>query len=380
MNQQFTIDDNFPGGNILLEEVQGNHIFLRQDLRDTAGDWFYWAFRVSGAAGQKLNFHFTGGDVLGVRGPAVSYDEGATWQWLGDEVVSRDIQGTAFSHNFLPQHTKVLFAFCPLYVQDDLDRFLARWNSPLQREVLCHSRAGRNVELLRMGNNSVAFRLLLTCRHHACEAMASYCLEGIMEAALAENELGAWLRENVQIAVVPFMDKDGVEAGDQGKNRQPHDHNRDYGGAIADSIYPEVKALRQWAPAWLEQGESSILLDLHCPWIRGERNEEVYFVGVPEEQIWQRVMEFSAILETSRKGVIPFKQSNNLPYGVGWNTQANYGSGRSCTKWANEIADIHFAVGLEVPYANAGGEEVTPQSCRALGHDLMLALRLYLMK
>ena len=43
-------------------------------------------------------------------------------------------------------------------------------------------------------------------------------------------------------ALVPFVDKDGVEEGDQGKNRAPRDHNRDYAGA---SMYPETGALRE---------------------------------------------------------------------------------------------------------------------------------------
>ena len=60
-----------------------NRVFLRQDLRDTEGFWFYWYFRVRGASGRTLTFHFTDGKPVGVRGPAISLDEGATWTWLG---------------------------------------------------------------------------------------------------------------------------------------------------------------------------------------------------------------------------------------------------------------------------------------------------------
>ena len=53
------IDANFPGGNIVVERMEGDTVFLHQDLRETAGDWFYWCFRVRGAAGRTLQFQFT---------------------------------------------------------------------------------------------------------------------------------------------------------------------------------------------------------------------------------------------------------------------------------------------------------------------------------
>ena len=45
---------------------------------------------------------------------------------------------------------------------------------------------------------------------------------------------------NYLVYVIPFVDIDGVENGDQGK-QAPHDHNRDY---INSPIYPETK--RGW--------------------------------------------------------------------------------------------------------------------------------------
>ena len=77
--------------------------------------------------------------------------------------------------------------------------------------------------------------------------MASWTLEGVLEAVLADTPDGRWARENVEWMAVPFMDLDGVEQGDQGKNRQPHDHNRDY---LGRSIYPTVAALKEFVPGW----------------------------------------------------------------------------------------------------------------------------------
>ena len=75
------IDSNFPGGNIIVERIDGDHVWLRQDLRDTEGWWFYWLCRVAGAAGRSVTFHFTNGNVLTDRGAAISVD-GLHWRLL----------------------------------------------------------------------------------------------------------------------------------------------------------------------------------------------------------------------------------------------------------------------------------------------------------
>lgn len=43
------ITENFSGGNIEVLKIDGNTVYLKNELRDTAEDWFYWAFCVSGA-------------------------------------------------------------------------------------------------------------------------------------------------------------------------------------------------------------------------------------------------------------------------------------------------------------------------------------------
>ena len=378
MTQKFTINADFPGGNILVEKAEEDHVYLRQDLRDTSTFWFYWAFCIRGAQGRNITFHFTGGDVLGVRGPAVSYDNGASWQWLGDNVVNRDNnEDITFSHEFLPKHTKVLFAFCPVYTQQNLDTFLSHIpkSTFLQKDILCKSRKGRDVELLRLGNSSSAIKVLFTCRHHSCEATASYVLEGILETLLGEDETGNWWRENIDVAVIPFVDKHGVEEGDQGKNRAPHDHNRDYAG---ESIYPEVRAIRQFVPDWLRENDSCIALDLHCPHIRGDANEDIYFVGSPSPQIWKETQKFSRIWEKLNNSPIPFDPCNNLPFGQKWNVANNYAQGKSFGKWACELPNMRLASAIEFPYANAGAAEVNPENYRELGNCLAKALREYL--
>jgi len=369
-----TVDADFPGGNLLVEKIDGDAVWVRQDLRDTRGTWFWWHFRVRGAAGRTLTFHFTNGNVLGVRGPAVSTDGGGTWAWLG----RRAVRGTSFRYAFAPDAGEVRFCFAMPYFEADLKRFLKRFKgSPhLKVSTLCKSRKGRGVERLRVGRvtGEPDHRVVVTCRHHCCECMASYSLEGIVEAVLADTPDGRWLRRHVELMAIPFMDKDGVEDGDQGKNRKPHDHNRDYG---ATCIYPSVQAIRELVPRW-SRGKLHAAFDLHCPHIRGTHNEAIYMVGSPSEPIWRAQRAFGKLLETLRTGPLPYHARNNLAFGKGWNTHRNYGDGKSSSRWMGEQPGIWLATSFEIPYANASGQPVTAHSARAFGHDLAKALRRFL--
>jgi hypothetical protein len=170
------------------------------------------------------------------------------------------------------------------------------------------------------------------------------------------------------------MDKDGVEDGDQGKNRRPRDHNRDYAG---ESIYPEVRALRDLAPRWSD-GKLNVALDLHCPYLKGREHEVIHFVGTPDARIWQNVQRLSAALEQHQQGTLRFNPADNLPYGKLWNVAANVGANKSFAMWAGALPDIEVASTLEIPYANASGREVNAATARALGRDLAKALTEYL--
>jgi hypothetical protein len=204
--------------------------------------------------------------------------------------------------------------------------------------------------------------------------MASYALEGILASILAATEDGAWFRSHAEFLVIPFMDKDGVEDGDQGKNRRPHDHNRDYTG---ESIHASVRAVRDLVPKWSER-KLRFALDLHCPGLRPPGHSEIHFAGNPNQQVWSNVQQFSRILERVQKGPLVFSAEHNLPFGTSWNTAANLQGGKSFGIWLSEQPGVAVATTIEIPYANAGGRPVTAESARALGADLARAIRLYL--
>jgi hypothetical protein len=373
-----SIDADFPAGNVVVERVEGDDVYVRQDLRDTSGWWFYWHFRVRQAGGRTVRFHFTNKSVFGPQGPCYSLDGGSTWAWLGSKRSNTDAPPPkdGFVFRFPADAADVRFCFAIPYVESNLRQFLNRHKtSPaLKSDVLCTTPKGLSAEVLYLGrfDGKSEYRLAFTCRHHACESVASYVLEGLMESVLAESPTGHWFRERAAIVVVPFVDKDGVEAGDQGKNRKPHDHNRDYAG---ESIYATVAAIKKLLPEW-SGGRLDMAIDLHCPYIH---DSLIQYVGVPDENIWQRTLSLSQCLQSCQTGPLRHDAGRNLPFGTAWNT----GSGlkaASFAAWASGLPNVRIATTIEIPYAQVGRTPMSTAAARQLGHDLAEAIKRYFEK
>ncbi len=345
-----------------MERIEGDTFYLAPDLRGHTTPWFYWYFEVSGAAGKQLTFVLDP-EKIGVRGPAVSFDRGVHWQWLGADAV----RNGAFRFYF--SGTPVRFSVGMPYVLENWERFACRIGDRVVPEQLTVTPAGRPVPLLKMGNPAASWCVALLARHHACEMMGSYLLEGVIEGVLQDTPEGEWLRNHVSFFVVPFMDLDGVERGDQGKNRAPHDPNRDYAG---DSIYAEVRAVKEQLPGW-QAGRRLIVLDLHNPALAGPYHESIFFLEPEHRGQARELDQFLASLLEVNQGPIPLREPYKLAFGCGFNG-IPAASRKTCSTWMSHLPNVIFAASLEIAYANAGGSEVNAETARGFGRDLARAL------
>jgi hypothetical protein len=345
----------------VVDSIEGDTVRLHQDSRDTPQFWFYWCFDVEGAQGRRMTFEFTQGNVFGTRGPAVSLDDGKSWRWLG----AGACQGDSFQYAFSEQASRVRFAYAIPYTQLDWDRFLERHahDASLLRQTLTRSPRGREVELIRVGptRETATHRILLTCRHHACESLANFVLEGVVDAALADSHAGHWFRQRAEIIAVPFMDKDGVQAGDQGKLRAPHDHWLDYQDP---GQYPETRALRSLVEREATARPFSVALDLHCPYLR---DSKMYYALGSDPQIAESTAIFCERFAQRVRGSVPYSMEDNMPFQRGWNGTDTYTRRRSFWQWAQSIPGMQVVATLEVPYASIGDTTMSPDIARSIG-------------
>ena len=334
------VHQDFVGGNISLIKIEENTVYLENQLRDSEGDWFYWAFCVEGAQGKTVKFQMQPNRV-GHFGPAVSYDL-YHWEWLNQS------DGESFTYTFKQDEDKVYFAHDMLYHPAHFLNFCEK--NGIKTEEFCKSSKGRSVPYFTFGKGEKT--VLLTARHHACEATGNYVLEGVLEYLMQNTP------EGLKFLCVPFMDYDGVVDGDQGKNRKPHDHNRDY-VPTEQPIYPTTAKIRD-----IIKEENVIFgFDFHAPWHKGGEHDKVYVVqGNPD--FVGRYNTFDAMLE---KNITPeslrYEAKNDLAPNTSWNKLGNH-------TFASHVQNgkgAHMAFTLETTYFGTPDNIFTADRGRNLG-------------
>ena len=365
-DRSVSMSTDFAGGNLKVIENDGTTIQVAPDLRG-GRDWFYWYFEATALRPGTVTFQFperVAGfrrGAVGFQGPAVSEDGGKTWRWRGSngEFTSAD----HFDWTSEEAGQTVRFASTIPYTRSDFDRFIERHsrNEHLQVNVLTKTRNDREVPLVQVGRAAEGRRaILMTCRHHACETIASFLLEGILQAAMADTDAGRSFRGKYVLYAVPLVDADGVEAGDQGKNRSPHDHNRDYGPG---SIYRSVQAIK------LLGREKSIrfLLDLHCPTLVMDIHQRFYFAGPSDAPDGNdmTVQQFADLI----KSELP----NEAPYGPVLQLKpTDKNRHKHCSGYFSNLPGMLMAATLETPFAPKK-KDMLPDDVRRYGVALLRA-------
>lgn len=357
---------DFPGGNAVVVKNAGAAVELAPDLRG-GRDWFYWCFEATAARPGEVTFTFpakvagfTNGAV-GHQGPAVSTDGGKTWNWMGNDTAV--VRGRSFTYSFTKAGEAVRLAVTIPYLQADWAAFVARQKGTphLDVTVLTKSRKGRAVELVRVGRPGPGVTaVLVTARHHACESVASFALEGLIEAAAADTPAGRAFREKYVLYAVPFADKDGVEDGDQGKWRAPHDHNRDY---TDTPLYPEVRAIKELGEA---KGVRAAL-DLHCPTLVMDDHQVLYFAGLADAPAGNK----DAVTQLARriKGELP----KGAPAGpLVWLRPSDRDRDAHFAGYFGRRPGVLLSATLEIPYAPRGAA-MDPASVRSYGAAVLRA-------
>lgn len=342
------IHQNFVGGNINVIKRDENTFYIENQLRDTIGDWFYWAFCVEDAEEGELVFKFTQENRVGYWGPAVSKDL-REWKWLNE------CDGESFKYTF-SKGEKLYFAHHMLYHPDRFLDFVKRNN--IQINELCKSRKGRSVPYIMMGTGNVS--IVFASRHHACESTGSYVLEGVLKEFIENSH------PDLKIFCVPFVDYDGVIDGDQGKSRLPHDHNRDYTVA---PLYPEVSEIMKY----VGKNGCDFGCDFHSPWHKGGENDCVFIVrNCAEKQ--EKFEAFSIILESelTKNALLYSKNNDHQPF-VTWNQpSSNFAYTLNTTDRKN------LAFTFETTYFGTENNKVSESNLIELGRCFGRALKKYI--
>ena len=373
---------DYPGANVKVLGIDETNGIIRimPDFRDTRGKWFRFDFVLTGAAGRKLHFQFPDDkyNYLSTLGPAISSDKGATWRWLNADG-TRHEPANAFDYTFAADENETRFAVSIPYQQSDWEKFTAKWkNRPdVKFDVLCKSQSGkRDTELLRLPCRGMAKWLFaFTARHHASETTGNAVMEGAIEEVLSGSAEGEWLRENADCVFVPFMDKDGVEEGDQGKNRRPHDHNRDY----IEGRYTSVRALRELLVSE-SNGKQIVFFDLHAPGVRSTAKTKVHdHVFTFDSFMPEKCARMNAFrqywVEAQKGGALAYDGKRDSLKGAKGRKEyeANKKKGLMTSRqWVQDLPNCWMSICGEFGYSLCGGV-FSLEAGRELGRNMLKA-------
>lgn len=362
----------YPGANAAVEAVESDAVSLDRDVGDSGSEWtFYWNVGVESDVAREVTVSFAR-EVVGRFGPVVSADR-REWRWLGAEATP---DRRRFRYRF-DAGERAFFAFSFPYVLADFEAFWADVGEHPRatRERLTASERGRPVPVVRLGDPGASEHVVLAARHHACEAPASYALEGALSELLDADAL-----DDRCVHAFPLVDLDGVQRGDQGKARVPHDHNRDYGGnALLDDVAPIYRATAA-VQAYVRglEGDLAVALDYHAPFKWGSeewgRLHDRPFLAADPAAVTPGERRLAELLD---------EETDRAAGALGFDADQGFGEPGG---FAHDTAFASFldrqgaalSRTLEVPYVGTPDDRVTPASCRGLGRAVARALSRWL--
>ncbi|MBQ4630738.1 MAG: hypothetical protein IJB70_07140 [Clostridia bacterium] len=344
----YTITEDFTGGNITVVEISETKAEVRINYRDSE-PWCYWAFKVSGASGKTITFNF-GEDAVGYCGAAVSHDL-KNWHWSHpDDYRDDEKDRESFTYTFADGEDEVYFAHNMLYNPSDFENV-----DFMEKYILCNDFGDIPVPMATMGEGEDV--ILMTARHHACEAPANYVLEGCLKE-LFENSI-----EGYKIIAVPFVDMKGVVCGDQGKGRKPHDHNRDYN---EESLYPTVGAIKEL----LNNENVKYVFDFHSPCHLGSGNDSTSLVNA-YECLKDEMLRLSKLFASEMTDdCFKFRDGR-----ITWRDEPLKGT---FSAYSGGLGKVDFVCTIENPYFGEPGNIMTQQNYLETGRAFGRAMKKFI--
>lgn len=152
------------------------------------------------------------------------------------------------------------------YRISDLDRLLADLSrnplvavTPIGKTV-----EGRALEIVRIGNPTVPYRVFLRARAHPWESGGNWIVEGLIHRLLAGDADAQAFLQRYCVYLLPMANKDGVARGMTRFNLLGKDLNRDWDKPADPQLAPENAALEKWLEAMLQAGQRpQLALELH---------------------------------------------------------------------------------------------------------------------
>jgi len=202
------------------------------------------------------------GSVAGeLKTVAISDDE-KTWR----TVPTDSLPGNRIQLRVTMKGSTLRVARMEPYRLSDLDRLLEtiRSHRLVRIEPIGKTVAGRQLEIIRIGDPAAPYRVFIRARAHPWEAGSNWVAQGLIERLLAGDEESRRFLRVYNVSVLPMANKDGVARGGTRFNLRGMDLNRNWDKPADPELSPENAALERWLDGEIDaRRKPQLALELH---------------------------------------------------------------------------------------------------------------------
>ncbi|MBK9389803.1 MAG: hypothetical protein IPN68_06285 [Bacteroidetes bacterium] len=189
----------------------------------------------------------------------VSYDN-KNWKALKTST----LPGRELYLELIPEADEIYLARLPVYTTADLKSLLDRTKGRKGIEVIDIGKTveKRPLEIIRLGDPSAKFQIVIRARAHPWEPGGNWVVEGLIDEFI--REYGKNAMNNFCFSILPMANKDGVVRGMTRFNVAGMDLNRAWDKAPDSLLCPENYVFVNYITSLIIKGTPPVLvIDLH---------------------------------------------------------------------------------------------------------------------
>lgn len=256
------ISHHFDSGAIEVlraDEPDKIELAIPNDKKANFSQWFH--FRLQGARDIPCLIQFVNASCTSYPDGWVDYQAVASYDRKNWFRVPTVYDGNRLRISFVPKRDSIYFAYFEPYSFERhlclLGRATAATN--MRTEDLGSTIEGRDIGLIVAGNQASAKSIWIIARQHPGEAMASWFIEGMVDALLDRaNPVAQCLLRHAKLYIVPMVNPDGAVAGNLRTNAAGVDLNRAWMAPSMEKS-PEVFVIRER----MHQTGCDLFVDVH---------------------------------------------------------------------------------------------------------------------
>jgi hypothetical protein len=229
--------------------------------------------------------------------------------------------------------------------------------------------AGRDLEMIRIGDAAAPYRVFVRARAHPWESGSSWVAQGLIQQLLKQDENAKKFLKVFSLSILPMANKDGVARGGTRFNLNGKDLNRNWDAPADPRLAPENAALEQWLEGAIAAGRRPHLaIELH-----NDGNGRLHISRPPVPQLDRHLARMAIFEELLRKHTWFTEGSTNTAFrnggtlGDGW--LQRYGIDASVHEF-----NVNWVAGLK-DYPSAAHWTTYGERLAAVFHDYLVRVK-----